>query len=161
MSLTMTQRLVRSAEQVTNRRESLLSAVAAGGGFLAACTLVLPWFEVAGQSRSSIDLISSAGALDVIDGSIRLIVVGLWLIVPVLGAAALLLFAARRSSLAGALVLVIGVVTLALLVVGIVAPGVSLAWGAWVAAVCSSVACGAAIILMGTTRVARRALPMM
>lgn len=148
MSLTMTQRLERSAEPLLIQRESLLSAIAAGGGFLAACTLVLPFFEVAGRSRSSIDLISSAGALDVIDGGIRVVVVGLWLVVPILAAGSLIAFAARRPVLAAMLILAVAVLMLAVLVVGIVAPAVSLAWGAWVAAASSSVAAGAAVALM-------------
>lgn len=120
---------------VRSPSRSFWTALAVGAGFLCACTLILPWFEIAGRGRSSFDLISSAGALEVIDGGIRLLVVSLWLVVPVLGAAALLLFASGRHGLAAVISLVVGVGVFGVLGVGLVVDGVTLAWGAVLAAI--------------------------
>jgi len=114
--------------------------------------LVLPWFEISGRSRSSIDLISSANALEIIDGSLRLLIVGLWLLLPVLAAAALIAYAARRSTLAATLTLVVGISVLATVVVGGVVDAVGLAWGAWLAAVFGTVAVLCAMMVIGMAR---------
>ncbi len=130
-------------------------AAAVGAGFLTACTLVLPWFQISGRARSSIDLISSAGALDVIDGGLRLFVVGLWLLLPVLVAAALILYAAQRPTMSAVLIILVALVVLVVLALGQVVEGVALAWGAGVAAVCAVVALGCAIMGMMSQRGAR------
>lgn len=123
-------------------------AAAVGAGFLTACTLVLPWFHISGRARSSIDLISSAGALDVIGGGTRLLVVALWLLLPVLVAVAMLLYAAQRSTASAILIALVGAVVLVVLAVGFVVDGVALAWGAAVAAVCAVVAVSCAMMDM-------------
>ena len=121
-------------------------AAAVGAGFLTACTLVLPWFQISGRARSSIDLISTAGALDVIDGGLRLFVVGMWLLLPVLVSAALILYAAQRTMASAILIGLVGAVVLIVLALGLVIDGVALAWGALVAAVCAVAAVSCAMM---------------
>lgn len=111
-----------------------MTGAAVTAGFLTAATLVLPWFNVSGQARSSIDLISSAGALEIIEGGTRLLVVALWLGLPVLAAVSLFAFAARRFTLAAYLTFVVGLLVLGVVIVGGVVDVIGLAWGAWLAA---------------------------
>jgi len=143
---------VRLAELAQAPQQSIVAVVAVGAGFFTVTTLVLPWFVVAGRARSSIDLISSAGALDVIDGGVRILVIGLWLVVPVLAAIALILFAARRVRASMILTLTVSLAVLVVLVLGLIVDMVGLAWGAWVAAACSIIAMGCAMMALVSTR---------
>lgn len=129
-------------------------AGAVGASFLATCTLVLPWFDVAGRARSSIDLIASAGALDVIEGGTRVAVVALWLTLPMLSAIALFLFALGRYRGAASLALVVGGVVVAILALGFIVDEVGLAWGAWLGAVSGVIAAGCAIMVLASARTA-------
>lgn len=151
MSRTTTRLSVRSPEQ-----SGLIAptAAAVGASFVTACTLVLPWFRVAGRARSSIDLISSAGALDVIEGGTRLAVVGLWLVLPVLSAIALFMFALKQPNVAAILSFVVGAAVL--LVIGLVLfiDEVGLAWGAWLAAASGATAAVCAIMVLTSARTA-------
>ena len=65
-------------------------------GFGTVVSLVLPWFDLLGQERSSVDLLRSASALEVIDGGVRIAVIAGWLLMPVLLTVAIFLGAARR-----------------------------------------------------------------
>lgn len=131
-----------------DRRNSLSAGCAVAAAFIGTCSLVLPWFEVSGRSRSSIDLIASANALDLLVGSTRIIVIVLWLAVPVISAAALLSFAARRFRLAAALVLPFVASILLVFIIGLVVDLVGLAWGAWVAAASAVVALACAMMVL-------------
>ncbi len=113
-----------------------------------AASLVLPWFDISGRSRSSIDLISSASALDVIDGTVRVVVIGMWLLVPVSVAAALLAFAAQRLRVAMALLIVTSLAVLAVLGIAFALGEIGLAWGAWLAAACAVGALGCAMMVL-------------
>lgn len=117
-------------------------------GFVMAASLVLPWFDISGRARSSIDLISSASALEVIDGSMRFVVIGLWMLVPICVAGALLAFAAQRARVAMVLLAVTAVAVLAVLVIAFAVGEISLAWGAWLAAVCAVAALGCAMMVL-------------
>lgn len=131
---------------------STWAASAVGAAFLSAFTLILPWFEIAGRARSSIDLISSAGALELIDGAIRVLVVGLWLIVPILGAGALLLLASGRQRAAAVAALLVGGAVLAVLGVGLLVDGVALVWGAFLAGASAICAAVCAIMVLTPSR---------
>ena len=76
-----------------------LPFVALGLGIVSTVCLVLPWVRVGTRDRSSIDLIGSAGALDIIEGATKAIVILLWFLLPLLVAAAMLALAAGRTRL--------------------------------------------------------------
>jgi len=96
--------------------------------------LVFPWVRFGTRSRSSIDLIGSAGALGVIAGTTRVIVVLLWLVLPMLVAAAMVALAAQRPRLMASLLLPLGpVIGLVIGVLALVAP-TTVVWGAWLSA---------------------------
>ena len=72
--------------------EALLLA----GGIGIVLSLLLPWLHLSGRDRSSIDIIGSAAALELLDGTTTWVVVGLWLSVPIAVAAGLLMWALHR-----------------------------------------------------------------
>lgn len=105
-------------------------AVALVAAFLAVVSLVLPWFVIVGRARSSIDLISSASALDVIEGGVKTLVIAGWLISPLLVSISMLVAASGRHRLAAGLILPITLGIVAAFVVGIFVDAIGLAWGA-------------------------------
>jgi len=115
---------------LSNRSTGPTVAAALGAGFLAVLSLVFPWFEILGKKRSSIDLISSASALDVIEGGLKVLVIAGWLLAPILVASAMLLGAAGRHVFSAILLLPIGVLLLAVFVLGVVVDEIGIAWGA-------------------------------
>lgn len=117
-----------------------------------ATSLVLPWFTISGRSRSSADLLSSASALDVIDGGVKVVVIGGWLLAPVLVATAMLFAAAGRHRLAAVLLSPVVVLTLLVAGIGLVVDAVDLAWGAFFGAVFALVASVCAIMVLVTPR---------
>lgn len=113
-------------------RNFLVAAIVAGFG--CAVGLILPWFDLGGDARSSIDLIASLGALDVIEGGLKVAVVAAWLLTPVAVSAAMLLTAAGRYRAAAWCLLPLGAAMPLLVgIVAIVDLSV-LAWGAYVTA---------------------------
>ncbi len=120
--------------------------------FVAAASLALPWLSIGSAAgRSSIDLIGSLNALDVLGGPALAIVLGSWLAVPVAAAGALLLGAWGRSTGAAVLVLAISMlIGLAAATVAVV-DEVALAWGGVVGGVAAVVAgaCAAAALVAG------------
>ncbi|MDW3176683.1 MAG: hypothetical protein R8J94_04765 [Acidimicrobiia bacterium] len=130
---------------------SLISA-ALVAGFLTTASLVLPWFTIAGKSRSSVDLLSSASALDVIEGGVKVAVIGGWLLAPVLVAAAMLLAASGRHRLAAGLLVPVVASTLLVVAIGLAVDAVDLAWGAFVGAVFALLASACAIMVLATPR---------
>jgi len=129
-------------------------SAALAAGFLAAVSLVLPWVNISGRARSTIDLIGSAGALDVIEGRWKVLVVVGWLMIPVIVAAAMLLAASGRVATAAWLILPLDLL-LALLVIGLrlLLGAGSIAWGAWFAAAFAVLATGSAIMVLVAGRV--------
>ena len=129
-----------------------LVSIALGAGFLATISLVLPWFTIAGRSRSSIDLVSSASALEVIEGPVKVAAVACWLCAPLLVASAMLVAASGRHR-AGALLLspVTGILLL-VVVIGAVVDDIRLAWGATFGLVFATVASTCAIMVLVTSR---------
>ncbi len=132
------------------RAKATVSCLVAG--VATACSLLLPWFHVGGPPRSTLEVIAAAGALDVIEGRTRALVVAAWTVVPVSVALALFAAAARRARLAGGLVagscsLVVGIACL----LALTRPGL-LAWGAVVAVSCAIVAVSTGIVSMVVDR---------
>lgn len=125
-----------------------LISLALMAGFIAAVALAFPWFRVGGRSRSSVEFLASASALEVIEGATKVVVIGGWLLVPVLVAVAMLVAAAGRHRLAAALVLPLSVVLVAVLAIGAVVDGVEVLWGAVLSAVFASFASGCAIMVL-------------
>lgn len=99
-------------------------------GVVAALGLLLPWARTGDRSRSSIDLLASATALDVVSGWQRLAMFIGWFGVVVAAAAALLLVAWDRPRLAAGATVFVGV-ALVLAFVALAASPFGLAWGAW------------------------------
>ncbi len=133
-------------------RTGPLVALALGAGFLATISLVLPWFTIAGRSRSSIDLVSSASALEVIEGPVKVAVIACWLCAPLLVALAMLVAASGRHR-AGALLLspVTGIMLL-VVIIGTVVDDIRLAWGATFGLVFAAAASTCAIMVLVTSR---------
>lgn len=117
----------------------------AGGlvaGFITVLTLVLPWFDVLGRQRSSIDIIRSASILDVIEGWVRVLVIIGWLLAPILVSIAMFVAAAGKHRTSAILLLPVGLTTVLIVGAGLVISEVDLAWGAFVgllSAICTSI----------------------
>ncbi len=108
----------------------LYIAAALTAAFLAVVSLVFPWFVIVGRARSSIDLISSAGALDVIEGGVKVLVLVGWLIAPALVSIAMLVAASGRFRLAAGLVMPISIGLVVVAIAGLFVDAIGLAWGA-------------------------------
>ena len=132
--------------------ERRLAAAATIAGGAAAVALVLPWVRIGGRTRSSIDLIGSAGALELIEGGVRVAVVSTWLLVPVLVAGAMLAGAADRLGLCAALLLPLGPLLAGVIVLAAVRAGDLLVWGAYLTAACAVTATALASLLLGRRR---------
>lgn len=133
---------------MTRTGSGRLISLALIAGFIAAVALAFPWFRIGGRSRSSVDFLSSASALEVIAGATKVAVIGGWLLVPVLVAVAMLVAAAGRHRLAATLVVPLSLVTVVVLAIGVVVDGVDVLWGAVVSAVFASFASGCAIMVL-------------
>lgn len=135
-----------------NRRSGTVISIGLAAGFVAVVSLVLPWFDVLGRQRSSFDMLRSASALDVIDGGVRIAVIAGWLLMPLLLTAAIFLGAAGRYRFAAAILLPIGLLTVAVAGVGLVVDDIGLAWGALLGAVSALIASALAImVLLGSS----------
>lgn len=119
---------------------------------MATLSLAMPWFTIAGRSRSSVDLLSSASALDVIDGWVKIAVIGGWLLAPVIVAAAMLVAASGRHTSGAALLSPVAVVTLAVVVIGAVNDRLELAWGAMIGGMFAALSSACAIMVVLTRR---------
>lgn len=129
-------------------------AVALTAGFLTVVSLVLPWFDLLGKERSSIDLVSSASALDVIDGGVKILVIFGWLLAPLLVSIAMFVAAAGRHRLAAILLLPIGVLFVAVFVIGMLVEDIGIAWGAIFGAVFAALTTVFAIMVLSTPKAA-------
>ena len=104
----------------------------AGIGVGAALGLLLPWARSGGRTRSTLELLSSASALDLLSGWTRALVVGGWLLVVIGAAAGLVGVAWDRPAVARIGLVMVGP-ALVLAALAIVWSPLSIAWGAWVA----------------------------
>lgn len=117
-------------------------------GVLSTICLLLPWVRVGSRDRSSIDLIGSAGALDIVEGATKAVVVLLWFLLPMLVAAAMLSLAAGRLRLVGWLLLPLGLVLGAIVLLLLVVAGDVVVWGAWLSAAFAVGASASAIMVL-------------
>ncbi|MCP3934982.1 MAG: hypothetical protein GY708_06375 [Actinomycetia bacterium] len=102
-------------------------------GLSAVASLAFPWHSLLGKSRSTVELMGSASALDVLSGFDKAAVIAAWLAVPLLTAVALLAAAARRSVVVGLAMLPLGPLMVgAVALVSVRVPG-DVVWGAWTA----------------------------
>lgn len=113
----------------------VLAASAVSAGFATAVSLVLPWVRIGNRSRSSIDLIGSAGTLEVIEGSVRLAVVAVWFLVPVIVAAAMVAGAGHRLRLSALLLVPLGPILAGVVILAWIVAEDALIWGAYLSAV--------------------------
>lgn len=131
---------------MSDRRAERAASACLVLGIATSGALLLPWFDVGGPPRSTVELIASAGALDVIAGPTRIAVVLAWALVPTSSAIAVFATAARRRQLATALVA--GACSLVVIVGAwlILTTPRLLAWGAWVGLACATAALAAAAV---------------
>ncbi|MGI9606847.1 MAG: hypothetical protein ACR2P0_11975 [Acidimicrobiales bacterium] len=109
--------------------------IALVGGFATACSLLLPWITTGSRSRSTISLIGSAGALDIITGVVRVAIVVLWLAVPVAVAVAGLAAASGRHRPSAFVLFGVGLSMSIGIGALLVTAAEAVAWGAWVSGV--------------------------
>ena len=116
---------------------------------MAAVGLLLPWAGSGTQSRSTIELLASASALDVLSGPQQILLIGAWLAIVVLAAAGLVAVAWHRVERAVPCFVALGP---ALVVTALVIRRSPLAveWGAYVSSALGLVASvGSAALLAG------------
>jgi small-conductance mechanosensitive channel len=123
--------------------EALLLA----GGIGCVLSLWLPWLHLSGRDRSTIDIIGSAAALDLLDGITAWVVVGLWMAVPVAVAAGLLLWAVHRHRASRRLFVLASLFIAGCCLITIWALGSVMALGWYVGLACAAVSGGAAVAL--------------
>ena len=104
----------------------------AAAGVAAALGLLLPWARTGDRSRSSIDLLSSASALDVLSSGQRTLLYVGWLLVVAGAAVGLVLVAWDRPAAGLVATAVVGPALIAAVVVVAWSP-LAIAWGAWFA----------------------------
>lgn len=129
-------------------------AVAAVG---AAVFLLAPWAGSGRVDRSTLDLLTTASALDVWEGPGEILAVGTWYLVPVLGAAALVAAGWHRPGFSAACALPIGPL-MALAWLAVVRSPFEARWGA-VAGTVSGLAASASAGLLLLERRSRRKVP--
>ncbi len=129
-----------------------LISVALVAGFLAVVSLVLPWFVLLGKARSSVDLLGSASALDVLEGGVKVAVFVGWFIAPILVSAAMFLAASGRHTAAAVLLQPIGLLLLGVFLVGVVVDDIGIAWGSIFGAVFAALATVFAMMVLMTSR---------
>jgi len=129
-----------------------LAGLASVVGAATALSLVFPWVRVGGRSRSSIDLIGSAGTLEIIEGGVRFAVVAAWFLIPTLVAFAMLAGAADRLRVCAGLLLPLGPALMGVLAVAALTAGRQLVWGAYVTAAGAFVTSGIALLLLRRLR---------
>ncbi|MEM8705658.1 MAG: hypothetical protein AAGE98_04330 [Actinomycetota bacterium] len=106
--------------------------IVAGIGVAAALASLLPWARTGGRTRSVPELVSSASALDLLEGWTRVAVVIGWMAVVVGAALGLVGVAFERPLVARVGLAALGPVLL-LTTLAIVWSPLSVGWGAWLA----------------------------
>lgn len=129
-----------------------VAGLASAVGATTALSLVLPWVRVGGRSRSSIDLIGSAGALDVIEGGARLAVVTTWFLVPALVAFAMLAAAADRLRACALSLLPLAPGLLTVLTIAVLTARDLLVWGAYLTGIGALTTSALAVVVLRRLR---------
>ena len=117
-------------------------------------SLVLPWFEVLGKPRSSIDIVASAGVLNVIDGGVQLLILAGWLVAPLLVSIAMFLAASGRHGRAALLLAPIGIVFVSVFIIGVFVDEIGIAWGVNFGAACGAITTVLSVVALVRTRAA-------
>ncbi|MEM8922671.1 MAG: hypothetical protein AAGD35_04145 [Actinomycetota bacterium] len=121
--------------------------------FVAASSLALPWLAVGeARARSSIDLIGSVNALEVASGPVMALVLGAWLVVPLVAAGALVLGAAGRTTGAAVAVLVVSLLVESAIVAIASTEVISLAWGGVIGGVAAGFGAVLAVVSIVVSR---------
>ncbi len=118
-------------------------------GLLAAFALLAPWARSGDTDRSSIELLGSAGVLEVISGWQRPAAVLAWYLVVVLAAAALVAVAWQRPIVAAWALLPIGPAMLAAAVI-VARSSLPVRWGAVAGVLAGLMATTGAILILMT-----------
>lgn len=135
--------------------EALLLA----GGIGSALSLLLPWLHLSGRDRSTIDIIGSAATLDLLDGTTKWLVVGLWMSVPVAVATGLLLWALHRHRASRRLIVLASLLVAGCCLVTVGTLGPVMAPGWYVGLACAAVSVVAATALGRAQRTAVQRAP--
>ena len=119
----------------------------AAAGLAAALTLLAPWARSGTTDHSSIDLLDSAGALDVISGWQRPAALLAWYLVVVSAATALLAVAWGRTTVGALALLPMGpIMTVAAVIVG--RSSLPLRWGALAGVIAGLTATTVALLIL-------------
>lgn len=137
----------------------MCEALLLAGGIGAALSLLLPWLHLSGRDRSTIDIIGSAAALDLLEGSTRWIVVGLWMAVPVAVAAGLSLWALHRHRASRRLFVLASLLIAGCCLITVWALGSVMAIGWYVGLASAAVSVGAAVALSRSERATMQRSP--
>ncbi len=116
-------------------------------GLAAALSLVAPWARSGTRDQSSVDLLRSAGVLDVITGWQRSATVATWYGVVVLVAISLVALAWGRSTLSAAVLVPVGPAVFFAAVIVSRSP-LPLRWGAVAGSLCGLTATASAILIL-------------
>jgi hypothetical protein len=119
----------------------------------------LPWLHLSGRDRSTIDIIGSAAALDLLEGGTRWIVVGLWMAVPVAVAAGLLLWAMHRHRASRHMFVLASLLIAGCCLITVWALGSVMAIGWYVGLASAAVSVGAAVALGRSERATKPRSP--
>jgi hypothetical protein len=150
VSLTATDTRSAMSRPVRLACEALLLA----GGIGSVLSLLLPWLHLSGRDRSTIDIIGSAAALDLLDGATKWLVVGLWMSVPVAVAAGLSLWALHRHRASRRLIVLASLLIAGCCLITVWTLGSVMALGWYVGLACAAVSVGAAFALGRAERTA-------
>jgi hypothetical protein len=135
--------------------EALLLA----GGIGSALSLLLPWLHLSGRDRSTIDIIGSAAALELLDPTTEWVVVGLWVSVPVAVAAGLVLWALHRHRASRRLIVLSSVLVIGCCLITFWTLGSVMALGWYAGLACAAVSIGAAVVLGHAERISQSPRP--
>lgn len=130
-------------------RSTTGSWAAAAAGTVSALTLLGPWVRSGRTDRSTLDLLRSAGALDVLDGADRVAALLAWYLVPVLAAVAVVAAAWQRPRLTAAVVVPMGPMMVMAFRAVSAAP-FDVRWGAVAGIVAGLTATGLGVLLLVT-----------
>lgn len=132
-----------------------ISLVGVVASTVAAAALLGPWVALGTRSFSSLDLISSASALELVQGRRKTMVLVGWMVVPTLTAAGYVLAALGRRRLLAAALAPIGPVYAAILVTLESRSPLQILWGLRLGTAAGAIATVAALALVVPGRLSR------
>jgi Ni/Fe-hydrogenase subunit HybB-like protein len=132
---------------MSRRARLVCEALLLAGGIGCALSLLLPWLHLSGRDRSTIDIIGSATALELLDGTTKWLVVGLWMSVPLAVAAGLMLWALHRHRASRRLIVLASLLIAMCCLITIWRLGSVMELGWYVGLLCAAASVGAAVAL--------------